>query len=96
MLKQMHQRAAQRASTRATNTLASAAAMFAANVAITMLMAGGFMAGGSGHGGLMSCVHAGMFYVITFVLVAASVVLDLRARKQRRRLYRMLLCIDNR
>ena len=90
LLKRIHRRAARRRRTRAAVQATSCVAMLMANMAITMLMAGGFMAGGGG----TSCVHAGVLYMTTFVMVALSVALDLKARKQRRRLYRLMLCLD--
>ena len=91
----MHRRSAERRRTRALMQTVSCAAMVFANIAISLLMASGFMASSITGIELTGCVQAGLLYALTFGLVGACVALDLRLRKQRRRLYRMLLCADN-
>lgn len=94
LLKRIHRRAARRRRTVAALQACGCVAMLMANCAITMLVAGGFTAGRADAKSMVSCVNAVMLYVVTFAMVALSVVLDFKLRKQRRRLYRLLLCLD--
>ena len=74
--------------------VASGASMAVINVAISMLMMGGF-ASAYGAAAMTHGVLACALYGATLGLIALSIALDLSARKDRRRLFQMLLCLDN-
>ena len=92
-LRELHRAAKQSRRASLVVRVASAASMAVINVAISMLMMGGFAAA-YGAAAMTHGVLACSLYGVTFGLIGLAIALDLAARKDRQRLFQMLLCLE--
>ena len=90
-LRRIHRAAAARRRARAAVRAASAVAMLTINVALAMLMAGGFDATAAN---TTQCTRAAVLYALTYGLIAVTVALDWQSRQRRRKLHQLVLCLQ--